>query len=156
MYGRIKPNSWEQRKLCDLVNYQSSPLTAKDANDSGKYILYDANQPIGATNKLKIEQDYITIIKDGAGVGRIRILPKNTAFIGTMGALIPTNNNLDYIFALLTNSNLNKKFSGSTIPHIYFKDYGKEFYFVPVLTEQNLVGILFKQIDNLITLHQRE
>ena len=149
-------NSWEQRKLCDLVAYQSSPLTAKDATDNGKYILYDANQAIGTTNKIKIEQDYITIIKDGAGVGRIRILSKNTAFIGTMGALIPNKNDLDFIFALLTNSDLNKKFSGSTIPHIYFKDYGKEFYLVPVLSEQYLVGRLFKRIDQLITLHQRK
>ena len=149
-------DAWEQRKLCDLVAYQSSPLTAKDATDNGKYILYDANQVIGTTNKLNIEQDYITIIKDGAGVGRIRILPKNTAFIGTMGAIIPNRNDLDFVFALLTNSDLNKKFSGSTIPHIYFKDYGKEFYLVPVLSEQYLVGRLFKQIDYLITLHQRD
>ena len=73
-----------------------------------------------------------------------------------MGALIPNKNDLDFIFALLTNSDLNKKFSGSTIPHIYFKDYGKEFYLVPVLSEQYLVGRLFKRIDQLITLHQRK
>ena len=73
-----------------------------------------------------------------------------------MGALIPNKNDLDFIFALLTNSDLNKKFSGSTIPHIYFKDYGKEFYLVPVLSEQYLVGRLFKRIDHLITLHQRK
>ena len=73
-----------------------------------------------------------------------------------MGALIPNKNDLEFIFALLTNSDLNKKFSGSTIPHIYFKDYGKELYLVPILSEQHLVGRLFKQIDYLITLHQRE
>lgn len=105
---------------------------------------------------MQIQHDYITIIKDGAGVGRIRILPKNTAFIGTMGALIPYNNDINFIFALLNNSDLNRRFSGSTIPHIYFKDYGKEFYFVPILFEQNLIGEMFKQIDNLITLHQRK
>lgn len=73
-----------------------------------------------------------------------------------MGALIPNKNDLEFIFALLTNSDLNKKFSGSTIPHIYFKDYCKELYLIPILSEQQLVGRLFKQIDLLITLHQRK
>lgn len=73
-----------------------------------------------------------------------------------MGALIPNKNDLEFIFALLTNSDLNKKFSGSTIPHIYFKDYCKELYLIPILSEQQLVGRLFKQIDHLITLHQRK
>ena len=41
---------WEQRKLNEIVSYHSSNLTASDANDIGKYDLYDANSIIGKTD----------------------------------------------------------------------------------------------------------
>ena len=148
--------SWEQRKLNEIVSYTSSSLSAKDAVGDGKWDLYDANQLIGKTNLFFIRDDYITIIKDGAGVGRVRLLPKNSAFIGTMGALQPFNSNLLFNYALLTKADLSSKFSGSTIPHIYFKDYGNETYRVPSLLEQKRIGHLFNQLDSLITLHQRK
>ena len=73
-----------------------------------------------------------------------------------MGALLPENSNIDFDFALLSRYSLSSGYSGSTIPHIYFKDYGNNDYFVPKINEQEEIGKLFKQIDNLITLHQRE
>ena len=148
--------AWEQRKLNEIVSYTSSSLSAKDAIDDGKWDLYDVNQLIGKTNLFFVKDDYITIIKDGAGVGRVRLLPKNSAFIGTMGALLPFNSDLLFDYALLTKANLSSKFSGSTIPHIYFKDYGNEIYGVSSLLEQEKIGNLFNQLDSLITLHQRK
>ena len=149
-------DAWEQRKLNEIVSYASSSLSVKDAADDGKWNLYDANQLIGKTNLFFVRDDYITIIKDGAGVGRVRLLPKNSAFIGTMGALLPLNSDLLFDYALLTKADLSRKFSGSTIPHIYFKDYGNETYRTPSLLEQQKIGSLFEQLDSLITLHQRK
>ena len=149
-------DAWEQRKLNEIVSYASSSLSAKDAADDGKWNLYDANHLIGKTNLFFVRYDYITIIKDGAGVGRVRLLPKNSAFIGTMGALLPLNSDLLFDYALLTKADLSRKFSGSTIPHIYFKDYGNETYRTPLLLEQQKIGSLFERLDSLITLHQRK
>ena len=119
--------------------------------------MYDANTLIGKTSVNCIKQDYITVIKDGAGVGRIRKLPKNSFFIGTMGALIPKNNNLDFVFSLLEKVNLSLSFTGTTIPHIYFKDYGNEFYLIPFLSkEQQKIGRFFASLDSLVALHQRK
>lgn len=73
-----------------------------------------------------------------------------------MGALLPENSNIDFDFALLSRYSLSFGYSGSTIPHIYFKDYGNNDYFVPKINEQEEIGKLFKQIDNLITLHQHK
>ena len=131
-------------------------MSAKDAVSDGRWNLYDANQLIGKTNLFFVRDDYITIIKDGAGVGRVRLLPKNSAFIGTMGALLPFNSDLLFDYALLTKADLSSKFSGSTIPHIYFKDYGNEIYRVPSLFEQEKIGNLFNKLAFLITLHQRK
>ena len=148
-------DAWEQRKLNEMVDYISSNLTASDASKDGNYELYDANNIIGRTNHEPIKTGYLTIIKDGA-VGRIRKMPKNTMFIGTMGALKPINNSLDFVFSLLTRFSLSNEFSGSTVPHIYFKDYGNNIYSVPKLKEQNKIGDLYCKLDNLITLHQRK
>ena len=151
----VRTITWEQCKLNEMVDYISSNLTASDASKDGNYELYDANNIIGRTNHEPIKTGYLTIIKDGAGVGRIRKMPKNTMFIGTMGALKPINNSLDFVFSLLTRFSLSNEFSGSTIPHIYFKDYGNNIYSVPKLKEQNKIGDLYCKLDNLITLHLR-
>jgi len=147
---------WEQRKLKYFADYKSSSLTVKDCKEEGKYDLYDANQVIGKTDKFVIDEDYITIIKDGAGVGRTRKLSKNTAFIGTMGALTVNNSDLDFLYATLNRIDWNTKTFGSTIPHIYFKDYGEKVYGEPSIEEQKKIGLYFKNIDTLITLHQRK
>lgn len=140
----------------ELVSYKSSNLSVSDARENGDYDLYDANTIIGKTNETPIKNPYISIIKDGAGVGRIRKLPKNTLYIGTMGGMEPKNSDLDFVFALLNRYDLSAGYSGSTIPHIYFKDYGNYIYSIPKINEQKEIGDLFNSIDNLITLHQRK
>lgn len=147
---------WEQYKLEDICLYQSSSVTINDVDENGRYDLYDVNSLIGKTNKGFMEKEYITIIKDGAGVGRTRILPKNSMFLGTMGAITPQNSNLEFLYQLVTSANLGKICSGSTIPHIYFKDYGKLKFYIPSIIEQEVIGKIFYNIDNLITLHQRK
>lgn len=147
---------WEQRKLNEICDYTSSSLTASSSIENGKYILYDANTEIGSVDSFSMAEDYITVIKDGAGVGRIRKLPKNTAFIGTMGALTSKNKKTDFLYYLLEKKNLSKQFTGSTIPHIYFRDYGKDAVCIPKDKEQQVIGVYFKQLDHLITLHQRK
>ena len=148
--------SWKQRKLNELVDYVPSALSTKDVDPKGCYDLFDANGIIGKTNKSVMQQEYITIIKDGAGVGRVRILPAQTTFIGTMGAMTKKHSDLRFVFALLSMTDLNKKYSGSTIPHIYFKDYGKELYCVPDMREQISIANCFSAFDNIITLHQKK
>ena len=72
-----------------------------------------------------------------------------------MGALLPNSADYDFVYALLSRYNLSEKYTGSTIPHIYFKDYGKNFYHIPCLSEQHKIGQVFAQIDSLLALHQR-
>lgn len=147
---------WEQRKLNEICNYKSSSLTVADRTEQGKFPLYDANGQIGMVDSFYMQEDYITVIKDGAGVGRIRRLPKNTAFIGTMGALTSKNSELNFLYYLLEKKDLSKQYTGSTIPHIYFKDYGRNDVLVSDIKEQQKIGLYFDQLDHLITLHQRK
>ena len=148
-------NAWEQRKLNEFSEYVSSSLTVKDINENGKYDLYDANNIIGKIDKPLLDKEYISIIKDGAGVGRVRKVPENTNILGTMGALTPQNGDYNFLFSILEKTDFTKLTSGGTIPHIYFKQYGEEKFFIPSILEQQTIGKYFDNLDNLITLHQR-
>ena len=149
-------NAWEQRKLNEFCEYTTSNLTAEDIDENGKFDLYDANGRIGRTNKNVQKEKYITIIKDGSGVGRTRLTPQNSAFIGTMGALHNKNSDINFLYCCLQNTNFSKEITGATIPHIYFSNYGENNYMVPKIKEQQRIGNIFKELDNLITLHQQE
>lgn len=147
---------WEKKMLNEICSYRTSLLSAGDASIQGKYKLYDAQKAIGLTNCNIQYSDYITIVKDGAGVGRVRLLPKNTSFIGTMGAIHSKKSDIQFLLCTLKRIDFGKYISGSTIPHVYFSNYGDDKCYVPSIIEQTKIGSLFKQLDTLINQHQTQ
>ena len=112
--------------LKDIVKPVSSSLKLSQVSDSGKYAVYGAGGICGYIDDYKVDNDYIAIVKDGAGVGRPFYLKPKESFLGTMQGLVPKdNNNAKYIYLLIQYLNIGKKQNGASIPHIYFKDYGK-------------------------------
>lgn len=149
-------DEWVESKLKENCIYKSSNLSNSDIEKEGIYDLYDANGIIGKTKKNPQTLDYITIIKDGSGIGRVRLLPKNTAFIGTMGAL-QSNNCINFLYVLLQKMDFSLFVNGATIPHIYFSDYGNVINKIPKnLKEQEKIGAFFSKLDKLISLQQRK
>ena len=57
---------------------------------------------------------------------------------------------------MLQTINLDKYKTGSTIPHIYFKDYSIEKVHIPKLDEQSRIGFLFKNIDLKIKILEKK
>lgn len=147
---------WEKKELRELCTYHSSSLTVNDAMSNGKYKLYDANKCIGYTERNIQSNDYITIIKDGSGVGRVRILPKETSFIATMGAIKTKDSSLYFLYCCFLKIDFSKHISGATIPHVYFRDYGLEVFRVPTFEEQVVIGDYFQKLDKLINQHQQQ
>ena len=149
-------DEWIPQKLNEISTYHASTYTVGNALPAGKYKLYDANAVIGFVNENPQPSDYITIIKDGSGVGRVRLLPQKTTFIGTMGGIRANKTNTNFLFYSLLNLNFNKHITGATIPHIYYSSYGNEELYVPCIKEQTLIGNFFREIDNAIELNKRE
>lgn len=147
---------WEVKKLEDFCTYHTSVLSYNSVNPNGVYELYDAGGVIGYTNENVQENDYITIIKDGSGVGRVRLLPKNTSFIGTMGALKVKNSDIIFLHCCLLRTDFRKHITGATIPHVYFRDYRQDEHLVPSITEQSQIGSYFQNLDKLISLQQQK
>lgn len=126
-------------------------MRQKDVINDGPYSVYGASGVIGTTGDYQNEIPYVAVVKDGAGVGRASACEPRTSVLGTMQALIPNSNvERDYLLHLVRSLRLGEGFSGSTIPHIYFKDYGKLEVPLPSLEAQKQIasqlGLVEEQI----------
>lgn len=143
-------------KLNQLVKCESSSLTLSDIqNIDGPFPVYGAEGFIKNINFYNHNNEYIAIVKDGAGVGRTMICPSKSSTISTMNALIPIlEYKATYILELLNLINFKKYIIGSGIPHIYFKDYGKEKIKIHSIDKSNKITKLFDLLNKRINYTQ--
>lgn len=145
--------SWEYCQLEDAVKKGSSNISLnKIKNEDGKYPVFAAKGFVQNVSFYHQEEDYLAIIKDGAGIGRVSKHPAKSSVVATMQYLIPKDGfDIDFIKYFLEGVDFEKYRSGSTIPHIYFKDYKSEkFPKIPLPEQQRIVAILdetFSAID---------
>ena len=136
--------------LEEVCENRTSNISQKDLKkNEGIYPIYGASGLIKKVDFYTQDKEYIGIVKDGAGVGRIMLLPSKSSVICTMQYIIP-NGILDtkYLYYALISKNLSKYSSGATIPHIYFKDYKKEKIALISESEQKkVINILDRIID---------
>ena len=139
-------------KLNEICSKGRSSLRQKDVFNDGPYIVYGASGVIGTTSDYQNEIPYVAIVKDGAGVGRANACEPMTSVLGTMQALIPNPNvERDYLLHLVRSLRLGEGFSGSTIPHIYFKDYGRIEVPLPPLGAQKRIVSQLGLVEAQIT-----
>jgi len=147
-YGKAFPE-WEEKKLGEVCSKKSSNISANKIGENfGEYIIYGASGVLKKVDFYKEENDYVSIIKDGAGVGRIVYCKGKSSVLGTMEIIKPNSKlNTYFLYCLLENVNFKKYITGSTIPHIYFKDYKKEKCNIPPLEEQTKIANFLSAID---------
>ncbi|WP_309250831.1 restriction endonuclease subunit S [Methanosphaera stadtmanae] len=146
-------------KLKEILSYSSSKHSLNKLEDNiGNYELYGAEGVVKHVNFFDMDKEYISIIKDGAGVCRLHLCKPYSSIVGTMGYLTlkNTNYNLKYVYYQLLTLNLKKYVIGTTIPHIYFKDYSKEYILVPNLIEQGKMANLMLLLDTKIMKIQKQ
>lgn len=152
------PNGWEVKKLEEVCEVSSSNLALKDVKDlNGKYPIYGASGVVAWADFYHKEDEILGIVKDGAGFGRVFILPPKSSVIGTLNYLKNLENaNLKYLYYFLKTIDFSQYVFGAAIPHIYFKNYKNEQIPLPSLEEQRkIVKILdekFASIDESIRL----
>lgn len=118
----------EMIQLKDAVTKGSSNISLnKIKDDKGTYPLFSAKGFYKNISFYHQEEEYLAIIKDGAGIGRISIHPPKSSCVGTMQYLIPKKGfDIRFIRYCLLSIDFTKYSQGATIPHIYFKDYKSE------------------------------
>ena len=138
-------SNWDYGILDHAVKKASSNISInKVQDDEGSYPLYGAKGLVKTISFYQQEKDYIAVIKDGAGIGRISKHPKESSIVATMQYIIPKEEyDIDFIYYFLESIDLKKYRNGSTIPHIYYRDYKNEaFPFVKIDEQKQIVEIL--------------
>lgn len=145
---------WEEKKLGDIAIKQSSNISANTIEENeGEYKVYGAAGLLKTIDFYREEKEYISIVKDGAGVGRTLLCDAFSSVLGTLDIIKPKiDANLYFIYSLLNNIDFTKYITGSTIPHIYFKDYSKQKISIPCLEEQTQIANFLSAIDDKIAL----
>ena len=175
---------WEQRKLgnfgktyTDIVEFFSGlTYTPNDVNEFGTLVLRSSNvvnneivdadnvyvnPAIVITENVK-PGDIIVVVRNGSRTligkhAQINQFMPNTvigAFMTGIRSRCPSFTN-----ALLNTHQFDDEVSknmGATINQITGYMFSKMEFLIPVLEEQEKVGHFFRNIDNLITLHQRK
>jgi len=146
---------WIKTKICDAVIYESSTLAqGKLQITSGGYPVFGADGIVGYIGFFDQKEDYIAIVKDGSGAGRLTFTKGRSSILSTLGCLRPKSiarTETLWLFYCLLSLNLKNHIKGSGIPHLYFSDYGKEEIGVPAPGEQQKIADCLSSLDDLIT-----
>ena len=151
--------SWEQRKLGDMCDeFQSGKsIRASEITDSGEYAVYGGNGFRGYTDTYNHDGDYALIGRQGALCGNMNF-SSGKAYFTEHAVAVHGNADNDtlFLYYLLDLMNLGQYSGQSAQPGLAVNKIIQLKTKAPKLDEQRLISSFFKQLDTLITLHQRK
>ena len=165
-------DAWEQRKLIEVADYRNGKAHEKDISENGDYIV--VNSKFVSTNGAvkKFSDELIAPLKKGELAFVLSDVPNGRAIARTF--LIDEDNKYSLnqrIAGITPHSDTNSYFLHSLMNrHHYFlrfddgagqtnlskKEVENWTELYPSIEEQDKIGSFFKQLDDTITLHQRQ
>jgi type I restriction enzyme, S subunit len=132
---------WKFGILDDAVTKGSSNVSLNKIKDEeGDYPVYGAKGFVQNVSFYQQEDEYLGIIKDGAGIGRVSKHPRKSSILATMQYILPKSGfEIQFIKYFLNYIDFERYRTGSTIPHIYYKDYKLEPFPLATLPEQKRI-----------------
>ena len=93
---------YDEIKLKDIVKSYASNLSINKLEENiGEYPLYGAEGIIKYVDFYEMKSPYISIIKDGAGVGRLNLCNEFSSALGTLQCLIPKQDiNINVLYSI--------------------------------------------------------
>ena len=169
---------WERRKLGDISEIigGGTPSTEVPEYWNGNINWYSPAE-IGSQIYVKKSQKTITelglekssakilpigsvLFTSRAGIGSMAILEEKASTNQGFQSIVPIKNQLDSYF-IFSRSNELKKYAetvgaGSTFIEVSGKQMKEMEILIPKIDEQSQIGLFFKQLDKIITLHKRK
>ena len=146
--------SWDKTTIDSIIECENSQLMLSKLNLSDKgYPIYGADGIIGYIPHYNKAHIYVSIVKDGSGVGRLNLCQAYSSLLGTLNYLSSkdeTAYQTQWIYYLLQTINFSIYIKGSGIPHIYFNDYKNHIVYVPNPEEQQKIAECLSSLDELI------
>ena len=172
----IKIYSWEQRKLADIGNIitGTTPSTSDESNYNGDYLFVspvdiNLNRYIEKTNTTLSKKGFesgrilnegsVLFVSIGSTIGKVAQTKEKTTTNQQINAIeVNEKNNNNFIYSLLEKHSNNIRAGASTqaVPILNKTSFSLLEFDMPKIIEQERIGLLFENIDNLITLHQRK
>jgi len=137
-------SDWKFGILDDAVDKGSSNISLnKIKDDGGEFPVFGAKGFVQNVSFYQQENQYLAIIKDGAGIGRVSIHPEKSSVLATMQYILPKQSyDIKFLYYFLNSIDFNKYRTGSTIPHIYYKNYKLEPF--PLVSKEEQKRIVAK------------
>ena len=163
-------DDWEQRKLGEYVSIISGEAPSKfeegtelyvkvdDLNDNDKYVVDTQNKVAEHSTVKRVTKGSVVFPKRGAAImtNKVRIIGIDSYMDTNMMALTSEKLDSEFLYNIISKEGLYKIADTSTIPQINNKHVEPYEVTIPSLDEQRRIGAYFKQLDHLITLHQRK
>ena len=114
------PEGWEVKKLGEIAElYQPKTISEKEMLTNGKYFVYGANGIVGRYDQYNHTEPMVTITCRGNTCGNINFTEHFSWITGNAMVVKSKNNySIDYLYNLLSISNIKKVISGSAQPQI--------------------------------------
>lgn len=148
--------TWEQRKLSDVVDSVDTGKSKFDKEgSSGEYPILGSTSVIGYDDEYDYEGDFILSARVGANAGslyrhagKVKI-SDNTVFI-------QASQNIEFLYQLLIRFDIKRLSFGTGQPLVKASELKRLELMMPTdMEEQIRIGVYFKNLDHLITLHRR-
>ena len=150
---------WEQRKLGEVASeFQSGEfISATEITENGDYPVYGGNGLRGYTNRYNHEGFYALIGRQGALCGNVNCAD-GKAYFTEHAVAVQANqcNDTGFLVYLLSRMNLGQYSGQSAQPGLAVSTLKEVETLLPSKYEQYRIGSLLKDLDSLITLHQRK
>ncbi len=165
-------DAWEQRKLGDVAKYRNGKAHENDISEQGKFIVVNSkfvstNGEVRKFSNKQIEPLFkneiafvLSDVPNGRAIARTFLVDKNDKYTlnQRIAGITPIEGTCPYFLHILMNRN--KYFlqfdDGAKQTNLSVDDVIEFAEYYPSSEEQQQVGVLFQQLDHLITLHQRK
>ena len=168
--------AWEQRKLGELgtITTGNTPSTSipdyysddgivwVTPTDICENITFDSARKLSDLGQQvgRVVPKNTILVTCIASIGKNTMLGNTGSFNQQINGLTPNENKCDPYFLLTESALWSAKMKGSaaagTMQIINRTEFSELKTWLPSLIEQQAIGVFFKQLDNLIALHQRE
>ena len=156
----VSEGEWVEKLIEEITISESSSMALNKLElKSSGYPVYGADSIVGYIDEFQQSEKYISIVKDGSGVGRLNLCQSHSSILGTLACLKSKNRmqyHLDWIYYLLNIVDFSVYVKGAGIPHIYYSDFKKENVAVPNPKEQQKIASCLSSLDELIAAHSQK
>ena len=148
---------WEQRKLSDVVDSVDTGKSKFDKEgSSGEYPILGSTSVIGYDDEYDYEGDFILTARVGANAGSL-YRHAGKVKISDNTVYIQASQNIEFLYQLLIRFDIKRLSFGTGQPLVKASELKRLELMMPTdMEEQMRIGVYFKNLDHLITLHQRK